>query len=113
MGLALESVVGIWDEERDRAVCMAPEWQLLAFVRRANERFGENERRIGRFRRLLEGGVTKGKQEKEWESKENRAKRMREEGLLRKGKEGGREARSHGLGGDLDMQLSIELEDNQ
>lgn len=108
MGLALESVVGVWDEEGGRAVALVEEWQLEALVERANERFVENEGRIARFRALLGGG---GEREvRVWESREDRGRRMREEGLARK-----REAKGvSDLNGDRDLDIDLGvLDENQ
>ena len=58
MGLALESLVGV--ESNGKEYCTLAEWQLKNLVGISNDRFGENGKRIGRFRGLLQVGMGMG-----------------------------------------------------
>lgn len=92
MGLALASVVGF--ERAGIEYCMVPEWQLRSLVEVVNQRFGENAKRIERFRRLLremmsggEGKKKMGGEGGEWEDAGVRRERKRREGLVRRAEE--------------------------
>ncbi|PQE21294.1 hypothetical protein CJF32_00006428 [Rutstroemia sp. NJR-2017a WRK4] len=119
LGLALQAFVGVYDEEKGEAKCIVDETQLGILLRVANERFGENKRRIERFRMLLREGAGEkrrvGEGGGEWEDKEVRRERKREEGLRRarelrevgEGRDGGLEEEE----GPLDLELGAVLED--
>ncbi|PQE07115.1 hypothetical protein CJF31_00004764 [Rutstroemia sp. NJR-2017a BVV2] len=121
MGLALQSFVGVYDEDAGEARCIVDETQLSILLRIANERFEENARRIERFRMLLREGAGEkrrvGEGGAEWEDAEVRRERKREEGLrrARELKEAGNvvgERRDGGLEeGPLDLELGAVLED--
>lgn len=84
-GLAFDTVIGYQTDDDEVPVSIVSEEYLNLMVRVSGERFRVNEERIGRFRRklleLVRGGV-KGAGE-EWEDKEVRRDRKREEGLAR------------------------------
>ncbi|PQE24468.1 hypothetical protein CJF30_00009953 [Rutstroemia sp. NJR-2017a BBW] len=119
LGLALQAFVGVYDEEKGEARCIVDETQLGILLRVANERFEENKRRIERFRMLLREGAGEkrrvGEGGGEWEDKEVRRERKREEGLRRarelrevgEGRDGGLEEEE----GPLDLELGDILED--
>lgn len=96
MGLAVESLVGF--EEGGEGVCMVDEGMLRMLVEVGNERFGENGRRIERFRGLLrererERDGRTGDGGGEWEEEGVRRERKRAEGLrVREEKEKEKEA---------------------
>ncbi|KAM3075931.1 hypothetical protein ACMFMG_006556 [Clarireedia jacksonii] len=125
MGLALQSFVGVYDEQAGEARCIVDETQLSILLRVANDRFVENTKRIERFRTLLreicgEGAMEKrriGEDGGEWEDAEVRRERKRAEGLrkARELKETGNAWRSgpdvnleQGL---MDLELGDVLED--
>ena len=87
MGLGLESLIGY--EYENRQLCNVTEGHLRTLIELSNERFGENTKRISRFRTLLKklsseetGDVKrKGQDGEEWEDPEVRRERKRAEGL--------------------------------
>jgi tRNA wybutosine-synthesizing protein 3 len=84
MGLALESIVGY--EEGGKGYCIVSESMLGMLLEVANERFGENGRRIERLRGLLRGlgegkEVRRSKNGDAWEDPQVRRERKRAEGL--------------------------------
>lgn len=89
MGLGLESLIGY--EYENMQVCSVTEGHLRTLVELSNERFGENTKRISRFRTLLkklsseETGEAKrkGQDGEEWEDPQIRRERKRAEGLMR------------------------------
>ncbi|KAL8992201.1 MAG: hypothetical protein Q9188_007644 [Gyalolechia gomerana] len=98
-GLALESIIGVVRDVRDRpnpsedgeddnnideiAEALVDEGYLEMLVQIANERFEANMERIRRFEENLFGGKGK-KDEDEWEDKVKRQERKRREGLMKK-----------------------------
>ncbi|CCC08817.1 unnamed protein product [Sordaria macrospora k-hell] len=104
MGLSFESLIGVQpsssNNSSQRQSLVTPEY-LSLLVKIANERFGENKKRIARFREALRlafdedsgagGGGAEEKKKKqagdgggEWEDAEARKQRKREEGLARR-----------------------------
>lgn len=84
MGLGLESLIGT--ETNGIKHCTVSGEYLRALIDIANERFGENARRIARFRDLLVAAVAKelaGGRREGWEDAEVRRERKRAEGLRR------------------------------
>ncbi|KAJ3572118.1 hypothetical protein NPX13_g5158 [Xylaria arbuscula] len=84
MGLSLESLIGM--QEDGVTKCTVSDDYLLSLLRIANERFGENKRRIERFRaNVLEASNPPTKRDgTEWEDAQARRERKRNEGLLRR-----------------------------
>lgn len=92
MGLALESLVGYHCDGQE--ICIVSPVDLDLLVEISNERFKENERRISRFRALL-NKLTLGSTQKErkkgengeaWEDPIARRERKKQEGLLKRQK---------------------------
>lgn len=88
MGLGLESLIGT--ETNGIKHCTVSGEYLKALISIANERFGENARRIARFRALLRAAVEKeaaggggGGKREGWEDGEARRERKKAEGLRR------------------------------
>lgn len=113
-GLALESIIGYHSPSptSNREICTISASELRYLVGLANERFGENEKRIARFRELLkqrvsansanEGGRRGDGENGIWEDSESRKERKRADGLKRR-EEIGRLERSRRDGdGDAD-----------
>lgn len=90
MGLALESLIGYHSNGQE--FCTVSPRELKILVEISNERFGENEKRISRFRELLkqlthegaEKGKRKGVDGEEWEDPSVRRERKKAEGLLKR-----------------------------
>lgn len=81
MGLSLSSLVGYCSPE-GVAMCSISADELMTLLETGNERFEENEKRIGRFRELIRrGGEEK---VREWEDSKSRAERKKREGLLKR-----------------------------
>ncbi|KAL4904695.1 hypothetical protein BDW74DRAFT_27828 [Aspergillus multicolor] len=89
-GLALESVVGYYDDGSDIVRSLVTEEYLQMLVTMANERFSVNTERKQRFRTALLNNYTsesmqaKGKTKSGSEDPQKRKERMRAEGLARK-----------------------------
>lgn len=98
-GLAFESIIGVVcdgpnplggeridnEEQQEEEVIEAliDEQYLKMLAQIANERFEANAKRIRRFEESLFGGKS-GKEEGEWEDKETRKQRKRQEGLMKR-----------------------------
>lgn len=87
MGLALESIVGFHDGEKE--VCSVSEGALRTLLEISNERFQVNSARITRFRELLvsmstQAAPKRGEDGEEWEDAQERRERKRTEGLRRR-----------------------------
>lgn len=75
MGLSLESIIGELGED-GKCVCKVSEEELRELVEIGNSRFGENEKRIARFRELLKGKEErKGEDGGVWEDAKTRGER--------------------------------------
>ncbi|KAI1311246.1 methyltransferase TYW3-domain-containing protein [Xylaria venustula] len=113
MGLSLESLVGI--QEDGVTKCTVSNDYLLSLVRIANERFGENKKRIERFRStILEASSPpKKKDGTEWEDAQARRERKREEGLRRKAELQGQNQKGKNTmedgGADLDISINTDF----
>ncbi|KAL4772637.1 methyltransferase TYW3-domain-containing protein [Aspergillus nidulans var. acristatus] len=92
-GLALESVIGYYDDHSDVIRSLVSEEYLQMLVTMSNERFSVNSERKKRFRIALlnncssespTGANYKGKTKPGWEDPQKRRERMRAEGLARK-----------------------------
>lgn len=91
MGLGLESLIG--RETNGIKHCTVSGDYLKALIRIANERFGDNAKRIERFRTYLREALSSPKRERkkvgdgevgvQWEDAETRKERKRAEGLKR------------------------------
>lgn len=89
MGLALESLVGY--SSNGQEFCSLSPGELKNLLEISNERFGENEKRIARFRELLnklsneetDEGKRKGQEGEEWEDAGTRKERKKAEGLAK------------------------------
>jgi tRNA wybutosine-synthesizing protein 3 len=89
MGLALESLLGY--SLNGQEFCSLSPRELKNLLEISNERFGENEKRIARFRELLKKlsneepgeGKRKGQEGEEWEDAAVRRERKKAEGLAR------------------------------
>ena len=85
MGLSLESLIG--EFEFEQVMCHVDDWELRNLLEISNERFKENEKRIGRFRELLRGvgadveTTRKGEDGGEWEDPIVRRERKKAEGM--------------------------------
>ena len=90
MGLALESLIGYSSNEQE--YCSLSSRELMNLLDISNERFGENKKRIARFRELLrkfsieepDEGKRKGQEGEEWEDAAARRERKKAEGLAKK-----------------------------
>lgn len=90
MGLALESLIGYHFDGKE--LCMVSPTDLQLLVEISNERFNENEKRISRFRTLLnqlslgdaKEECKKGENGEAWEDPIVRRERKKAEGLLRR-----------------------------
>ncbi|KAL4977868.1 methyltransferase TYW3-domain-containing protein [Aspergillus desertorum] len=92
-GLALESVIGYYEDKSNVIRSLVSEEYLQMLVTMSNERFLVNSERKERFRTTLlnncssespNGANTKGKAKSGWENPQKRRERMRAEGLARK-----------------------------
>ncbi|KAL6239571.1 hypothetical protein BDW75DRAFT_121747 [Aspergillus navahoensis] len=92
-GLALESVIGYYEDNSDVIRSLVSEEYLQMLVMMSNERFSVNSERKERFRTALlndcspetpNGANFKGKTKPGWEDPQKRRERMRAEGLARK-----------------------------
>lgn len=87
-GLALESLIGYHSHGEE--YCTVPAQEIKHLIDISNARFGENEKRIMRFRDLLMSlsagkveGKRKGQEGDKWEDANERRERKRAEGLAR------------------------------
>ncbi|KAL4997030.1 methyltransferase TYW3-domain-containing protein [Aspergillus recurvatus] len=92
-GLALESVIGYYEDDSDIIRSLVSEEYLQMLVTMSNERFSVNSERKERFRTALlnncssespYGANSKGKSKPGWEDPQKRRERMKAEGLARK-----------------------------
>ena len=123
-GLGLEAIIasiaGTDDDGSGHVRPLVTEEYITMLLKMANERFVANNQRISRFQRCLREAMTletkKVRQLNEWEGKEARRRRKREEGLKKKklgNVAGTREIRSNNLifSGDGEDHPQLHLND--
>lgn len=110
MGLTLESLIGYHSHGVE--FCTVSPRELRNLIEISNARFGENEKRISRFRELLkkfssedvDEGKRKGEEGEQWEDAGARRERKKAEGLARR-KQLAKSAGSHQQGTEESLGL--------
>jgi tRNA wybutosine-synthesizing protein 3 len=107
MGLGFESLIG--QQAGGESQCVVTAEYLRSLLNIANDRFGENEKRIKRFRDGLQQALQAPKPKmsvngEEWEDAAARRERKRMEGLQKKAQsQAGRAAKTESPEEDLDL----------